>query len=584
MRHPFTRPRGLTACAAAVLAAVLAALASATGCSAPTPPQASAPLATASNAVGAQSKAAPKSAPKLVVLFVIDGLPQRQVLSYRDQLAPDGFARFLERGAWYANAHYDHAFTVTGAGHATVLTGAHPERTGIIGNDWRDPQTGEPVYCTGDTAATYIDHKTQPLDGTSPKNLRVETVGDSLLRAAPNAKVIAMSGKDRGAILPAGQKGTAYMYMGATGQFASSTFYMREHPAWVKAFNNAKPADAYFKAEWKALLPEAAYARSLPDNQPWFGPAGGALPMRFGALADDAPGARFYGSLLRGPFGDALTLDFARAAIAGESLGQRGASDILSISLSGHDYVNHGFGAESRLSHDHVLHLDRLLQSFFQHLDATVGRDNYVAVLTADHGFMAAPEYTASLGKDAGRINFADVMARLRATLAARFGEPGDGQQWVLGFSSSSVLFDKRLIAAKGADLNALEEAARRFLLAEPGFAVAYTSRELSAGQLTSAPLFAQMRKSWHPQVSGDMQFAVKPNWMFGLRPNSAVATHGSPYEFDTHVPILLYGPGWIKPGRVDARVGVVDIAPTIASWLGVAAPATVQGKNLPLP
>jgi predicted AlkP superfamily pyrophosphatase or phosphodiesterase len=513
----------------------------------------------------------PTPKPKLVVFMAIDGLPQRQILDYRDQLAPDGFARFLDRGAWFANAHYGHAFTVTAAGHATMLTGAYPDRTGIIGNSWLDPLTAQPIYCTSDTSATYIGNPTAPLDGTSPKNLKAETVGDVLRRADSRSKVIAISGKDRGAILPAGHSGTAYMYMGGSGQFASSTYYMSEHPAWVNAFNNQKLADRYFKAEWTALLPEAAYARSLPDQQPWFGAGGGGLPMRYGALTDAAPTARFYSSLLRGPFVDAMALDFARAAIAGEHLGQDDAPDILAISLSGHDYVNHAFSAESRLSHDHLLQLDRLLQSFFRELDARIGKD----VLTADHGFMPAPEYTASLGLPSGRMKGGEMLARINAGLTARFG-PG---KWAAGFSGSSVLLDKQLIAQKSADANALAEETRAMLLAEPGIAVVYTRRELQSMSRTDAPLFAQLRKSWHPAVSGDVQYAVRPNWMFG----SAVATHGSPYDYDTHVPLLMYGPQWVRPGRIDAPVEVTGIAPTMARLLGVAAPAMSQGQVLPV-
>ena len=355
--------------------------------------------------------------PKLVVLITIDGLPQRQVLSYREQLAPDGFNRFLQRGSWFANAHYGHAFTVTAPGHATLLTGAYPHRTGIIGNEWRDSQTGQSEYCTGDTSASYIGHATKPMDGTSPKNLKVETVGDVLRRANPLSRVVAISGKDRGAILPAGKTGTAYIYMSSTGQFASTTYYMPKHPAWVDAFNAARPADRYFKMEWKALLPEAAYAQSLPDNQPWFGPAGGGLPTRFSAPDDLVPGPNFYGSLLRGPFADALALDFARAALEGEKLGEDAAPDILSVSLSGHDYVNHAYSAESRLSHDHVLQLDRLLQAFWRDLDAKVGKDQYMAVLTADHGFMPAVEYSAQQGLPTGRVDGTQVLANLNKGL-----------------------------------------------------------------------------------------------------------------------------------------------------------------------
>ena len=167
------------------------------------------------------SSAAP-ARPRLIVFLVVDGLPMRQVTGYRDQLAPDGLARFLDRGTWFADAHYGHAFTVTAAGHATMLSGAYPHRSGIIGNDWRDPATGEVTYCTGDPSATYIGNETKKLDGTSPKNLRVETVGDVLRRVDPRSKVIGISGKDRGAILPAGKTGIAYMYMAQSGDFAST--------------------------------------------------------------------------------------------------------------------------------------------------------------------------------------------------------------------------------------------------------------------------------------------------------------------------------------------------------------------------
>ncbi|MES2948344.1 MAG: alkaline phosphatase family protein [Pseudomonadota bacterium] len=526
------------------------------------------------NAGVANAKPQPKR-PKLIVFIAIDGLPERQVQGYQDQLVADGFNRFLKRGSWFANAHYGHAFTVTAAGHATMLTGAYPHRTGIVGNEWRDSQTGAREYCTGDTTATYIGHATDPLDGTSPKNLKVETVGDVLRRTNLQSRVIAISGKDRGAILPAGKTGTAYMYMSASGQFASTTFYMQQHPAWVNAFNARRPADRYFRSEWAALLPEAAYARSVPDNQPWYGPAGGALPARFSAPDDTAPGPNFYGSLLRGPFGDALTLDFARAALDGEQLGQDEAPDILSISLSGHDYVNHAFSAESRLSHDHFLQLDRLLQTFWQDLDAKIGKDQYVAVLTADHGFMPAVEHSAQQGLASGRVDATQTLSAINQGLEKQFG-PG---KWVMGYSGATLLLDKKLLAEKSLDANAVADAARTLLLAEPGFAAAYTRAELLSGVRSTDPLFAQIRKSWHPDVSGDVQFALKPYWMFGGR---AVATHGSPYTYDTNVPILMYGPAWVGKARIDTRVEVVDIAPTLAALLGIHAPATSEGKRLP--
>jgi predicted AlkP superfamily pyrophosphatase or phosphodiesterase len=516
--------------------------------------------------------------PKLVVFLVVDGLPQRQVMAYRDQLAPDGFARFLERGAWFSNAHYGHAFTVTAAGHATMLTGAYPHRTGIIGNEWRDVNTGASVYNTGDRAATYIGHKTNELDGTSPRNLKVETVGDVLRRVEPRAKVIGISGKDRGAILPAGKTGTAYMYMSSTGQFASSTHYMAQHPAWVETFNGARPADRWFKADWKPLLPEAAYARSLADSQAWYGPRGGKLPMMMGVAADEKPGPGYYSAVLRSPFGDQLALEFARAAIAGEQLGRDDATDILSISLSAHDYINHAYSAESRISHDHMLHLDRLLAEFFRDLDATVGRDQYLAVLTSDHGFMPAVEVSLSQGLAAGRLSGTQTINRVNADLERTFGVP----KLAAFLSASALVLDRKAIAAKGLNFDAVADAARTSLATDPGVAVVYTRRELEAGSRAGAPLFDAMRRTWHKDVSGDVQYALKPYWMHAS--STSVTTHGSPHPYDTHVPILLWGPRWVKPGRVDARVEVADIAPTLSRLLGVPLPAANEGKPLPLP
>jgi predicted AlkP superfamily pyrophosphatase or phosphodiesterase len=516
--------------------------------------------------------------PRLVVFLVVDGLPQRQVVDYRDQLAPDGLRRFLERGAWFSDARYGHAFTVTGAGHATMLTGAYPHRSGIIGNDWRDRVTGEPEYCAGDAAHTYIGHKTQKLDGTSPKNLMVETVGDVLRGADARAKVIAISGKDRGAILPAGKAGVAYMYMDSTGQFASTTYYMKEHPAWVTAFHAAKPADRHFKASWSPLLPEGAYARSLADGQAWYN-AGGKLPKVLGE-GDEKPGPAFYSALMRSPYGDAMTLDFARAAIAGEGLGQDEVPDILSVSLSTHDYINHAYGPESRLSHDHLLQLDRLLEAFFRDLDRLVGRERYVAVLTADHGFMPAPEYSKSLGRNAGRQNIPQLLAGVSTALQQKFGEA----KLARGFSASGVLLDNAMIAQKKLDAAAVQNEVRRAVLAEPGVAAAFTRAELEnpASLPANTPFLAQVRKTWNPDRSADVQMIVKEYWLFESRRTFA-ATHGSPYAPDYTVPILFYGPHWVGAGRVDTTVEVADIAPTLARLLQVPAPSGSEGKLLPL-
>jgi predicted AlkP superfamily pyrophosphatase or phosphodiesterase len=513
--------------------------------------------------------------PRLVVVIVIDGLPQRQLVEYWDQLAPDGFKRFIDRGAWYSNANYGYAYTVTCAGHATILTGAYPDRTGIIGNEWRDPRTGELVYCAADPSATYIGYETRKLDGTSPRNLKVESLGDVLKRADPRSKVIGISGKDRGAIMPAGKSGTAYIYQSQSGGFSSSTYYMKEHPRWVEEFNARHSADSYFQTEWRPLLEAGAYARSVADGQKWFAP-GGKLPKKVGE-GQQKPGPAFYEALLETPFGDDLTLAFARAAIEGEGLGRDGSPDILAVSLSSHDYVNHAFSAESRLSQDHFLYLDRMLQDFFNDVDQVVGRDNYVAVITADHGFMPAPEHSASRGLDAGRINASQMIARVNAGLTKRFGEGN----WVVGIASQNVLLNRGVFAARKVDPAEVYEETRKLLLSERGVAAVYTRSEMEGNTRAGSLLFDAMRRSWNRDVSGDLQIALKPYWMFSS--GTTGTTHGSPHSYDTHVPILLYGPAWVPAGRVDTNVEVKDIAPTLARILGIPAPSASEGKPLPM-
>jgi predicted AlkP superfamily pyrophosphatase or phosphodiesterase len=529
-------------------------------------------------AAGCASKAPPApvlgGTPRLVAVIIVDGLPERQVVDYRDQLSPDGLERFFTRGAWFTAAHYGYSHTVTGPGHATILTGAYPHRTGIISNDWIDPATGELEYCAADPAATYIGRKSSRLDGTSPKNLRVESLGDVLKRLDARSRVIAISGKDRGAILPAGKSGVAYMYQSQTGEFVSTTYYMKEHPRWVTEFNAAHPADKYFGVEWKPLLDDAAYSRSLPDERKWYA-RGGKLPKKMGE-GQDKPGPVYYAELLPSPFSDDLTLAFARAAIEGEKLGRGAAPDLLIVSLSAHDYINHAWGAESRLSQDHVLQLDRLLAEFLGDLDQAMGRENYVAILTADHGFMPAPEYSQSLGRDAGRVIAAQLSARVNAGLAKGFGEGA----WLGPWSAQGVILNHPMIKARGVDDAALTEAARKLLMAEPGIAVAYTHAELETASRKGAPLFDAMEKSFDKDRSADIVVSLKPYWMFGAPPGT---THGSPYDYDTNVPLLFYGPPWIVPGRIDTRVEVADIAPTLARILRVPAPAASEGKLLPL-
>jgi len=513
--------------------------------------------------------------PALVVVLVVDGLPQEQVVKYRDLYGSGGFKRLLDDGAWFGNAHHMHAVTLTAPGHATMLTGTYPYRNGIIANEWTDRQSFEQVYNTGDAAHTYIGAETKKLDGTSPARLRVTTVGDEL-RYSNNgqSRVIAVSGKDRGAILLAGHRGTAYMYMDKNGQFASSTYYMKAHPAWHDAYYASKPQDKWMGEAWTPLLPDAAYARSVPEGQPWYRPfVGGAKAFPYPLPKD--PKA-YYAQLTRTPFGDEATLDFARAAIEGENLGRNpaGVADLLGISLSTHDYVNHGYGPESKISQDHVLRLDRALAAFFDYLDRRVGLDKVVIALSADHGFMNAPEFSTTNGLAGVRINQSKLIADLNIALSERFGVKGN---LAPRFGYPAIPLDQALIARSFLNRAEVENFAARFIEGFPGIAQVFTRTQLENGLLPDSPLGAQVLKAWNRDVSGDLYIVQHPFTMFG----SLVVTHGSPYSYDTNVPLMLYGKTWIKAGKYPQAAAVADLAPTLSYLLDVRLPSGSEGRVL---
>lgn len=513
--------------------------------------------------------------PKLLVVLVVDGLPQEQVQRYREQFGPGGLRRLLDQGAWFSNAHQAHGVTVTAVGHAAVLTGAYPYQHGIINNSWIDPVTLESVYCTQDPLHNYLGEETKAGSGTSPANLRSATLGDELRYATgKQAKVVTVSGKDRGAILLAGKTGTAYMYMPGSGNFASSSYYMQQHPAWQQRYQASRPQDRFYGQEWRPLLPAAAYARDADDNL--VAEAGERFPFIFNSKSGH-PDAEYYGKLYTGPYLDEITLDFARAAIEGEQLGHNpaGVPDLLGISLSSHDAVNHSFGPESRMSHDHLQRLDRLLAKFFTYLDQRIGLDNTMVLLTADHGFPNVPEFSQANQLDARRLDAKPMMQALERHLTEKFGVERIAYKW----SAPSVLLNYKLIEQNNLSREAVEKTAARFLLTYPGIAHAYTRSQLESGSLPDNRIAKLMQRAWHAQISGDIVLVTKPYWHFSSAAHGT--SHGTPYQYDTNVPLMLMGQRWIKPGSYGQYAEVVDIAPTLAHLLRIRAPAAAEGRVL---
>jgi predicted AlkP superfamily pyrophosphatase or phosphodiesterase len=519
--------------------------------------------------------------PKLVVVLVVDGLPNEQLQRYRSQFGQGGLRRLLDQGASFSNAHQAHGVTVTAVGHAAILSGAYPYQHGIIANNWIDPVTKQSVYCTEDTAYQYIGEDTKPSDGTSPNRLRVDTLGDQLRYATGNrAKVVTVSGKDRGAILLAGKSGTPYMYMDKTGNFASTTFYMQQHPQWLQRYQASKPQDRYYGKTWKPLLADAAYAGDAPDD---LYPATPSSPNRFPfAFYSDsgATDADYYNRLKTSPFLDELTLDFARAAVEGEQLGSNpaGVPDLLGVSLSAHDYVNHAYGPESKMSHDHLQRLDRMLASFLTYLDGKVGASNFVVLLSADHGFPNTPEFAKTAHQDAGRVDASKLTAALNAALVAKYGN----SKLVIAQSLPNLHLDYAAIDKLGLAHADVEHTAAQFLRAQAGIAEVYTRTQFEAGAVGHAGttrMGVLMQRAWNRELSGDLVVVTKPYWLFSS--SSSGTSHGSPYAYDTNVPLVLTGPAWIKSGSYGQYAETVDIAPTLAHLLRVRPPAGSEGRVL---
>jgi hypothetical protein len=355
---------------------------------------------------------------------------------------------------------------------------------------------------------------------------------------------------------------------------------MGDYPDWWKAFYRDKPQDRYFGKSWDALLPEAAYARSTSDDRPWttrYKGLGSRFPHATVGGAT-APDKAYYDAMMWTPFGDDLTLDFVKAAIVGENLGgnPNGVPDLLAISWTSHDYVNHLFGPESRQSHDQTVRLDRLFADLFEFIDRRVGLDNVLITLSADHGFMNIPEFSASRRLDAGRIDPDKMIEATNAALSARFG---DGK-YVTAWWNPTLYVDYALIESRKLDRVAVENAAQAFLRDYPGVEAVFTRTQMENGQMPSTKLARQVTLAWHQQISGDIVIMNKPNWYLFARPTTYASTHGSPSSYDTNVPLAMYGTAWINPGKFgDSEV--VDLARTIAHLLNTRPPNGCEGRVL---
>lgn len=525
--------------------------------------------------------------PRLVLQITVDGMRGDLLNRYAENLGEGGLNYLLDQGAFYTNAHYLHANTETIVGHATLATGATPAIHGMVGNVWYYSDTGElgyniedpdsPLIPTRENAAAGAQVDPAQLrarsSGRSPIALLAPTFGDTLKISGNNqSKVFGISGKDRSAVAMAGKTGTAYWYSTDTGDFQSSAYYLDRYPEWVSAWNSQREAEKLSGRDWTLLLDRSKYQFAKQDDRAYevdLKGYGRTFPHAFGT--PDHP--LFFTRVLVSPFGDQLLLDFGKALIKAEDIGKDDVTDYLAISFSGVDAVNHFFGPSSLENEDIVLQLDRMLADLFQFIDKEIGLSNTLIVFSADHGMAEMPEYAEELGHAAGRIYNDELLAIAQELSAQLFDE----ESLVKDFFRPYLYLDFAEIDKRGLDRNLVAQAIADGLEKVRGVAGAIPSH--GKQQFDRSLQSEAIRHNYHDQRSGDIYIYQEPYWfLFDRGPVGAM--HGSPWAYDTHVPIIFAGPD-IKPARISRLVHPVDVAPTLSAYLGISPPAAAQGIML---
>lgn len=483
--------------------------------------------------------AAPK--PKLVLAIAVDQFRYDYLLRFRGEYT-EGLDRLLTHGAVFTNAYYEHFPTITAVGHSTFLSGALPSVSGIVGNEWYERETGK-------TVASITDDSVKVLGGTgdggaSPRRLLVSTLGDELKMAnGSQSRVIGVSIKDRAAILPSGHMADgAFWFDAKNGNFVSSTYYFSEMPGWAGEFNAARLPDRYKGAAWMN--------HKMPDEA----------------------GSKLYNAELDSPFANELIEQFAERAIDGEKLGQRGVTDVLAISFSANDHVGHAVGPDAPEVHDISVKTDQVIGKLFQYLDGRVGMQNVVVLLTADHGVSPVPEVNQARRMPGGRMAAAIIKDTVQAALAKKYGEGN----WVVSPGEYAIYLNLDLIREKNLDRSAVNQTAAEAALTIPHVVRAYTREQLMHGAVQDDLVGHRMMNAFNVRRSADLFVLLEPYWLSGAHGTS----HGTPYGYDAHVPVILMGPG-IKAGHFDQTIAVNDVAPTLATLLGVETPSGSSGRVL---
>jgi len=507
--------------------------------------------------------------PKLVVGIVVDQMRADYIQRYWDNYSPGGFKRLFNNGFVCMNTHYHYVPTYTGPGHASVYTGTSPAVHGIVGNNWYQKDENRMVYCTQDDEVKSVGTD-KPSGKMSPRRMLAPTLGDELRMTSQNqSKVISLSLKDRAAILPAGHSANA-AYWYDNGMFVSSSWYLNELPAWVKSFNSTARAEALLSNDWDLLLPIAQYRSSREDDNfyeaAFKGESKPVFPHKLKMLAPLNGGNNLIRST---PFGNTLIKEFAIAAIEGEKLGIDSHTDLLAISFSSTDYIGHQFGIDALETEDTYLRLDRELEEFLIYLDKKFGKDQFLIFLTADHAAVRAPSLLMAEKIPAGHFDAEGILDSLNRKCTAAFGK-----SFILAFENQQVYIDMASIRKAGISYVDVQNLCRDFLLSQRGVLDVFEADDINSLSAAGG-IKAKIAAGFFPKRSGELIVQLNPGWTEHAEKGT---THGAPYAYDTHVPLIFYG-AQVKSGKSWSEYTVADIAPSISAILGISSPGAATGK-----
>lgn len=516
--------------------------------------------------------------PKLVVGIVVDQMRADYLYRFERHYSEGGLMRLMREGTNFQNCHYSYVPTYTGPGHASIYTGTTPASHGIVGNSWWSKAENKRVGCIEDSTSLPIG-TTASKGNCSPVRLKSNTITDQVKLMDSRSKVVSVSIKNRGAILPGGHRPDgAYWYDYATGGFMTGSYYTNQLPTWVTQFNTTNNAKSYLQDNWTTFFPVENYLESREDNYAYEKTIAGETPtFPYNLKKAIKKGANEYELFVETPFANTFLTDFAIAALQNEKLGTDDITDFLAISYSSPDIIGHSYGPYSKEMQDVMIRLDRDIEKLLNTLDEQVGKDNYVVFLTADHAVEPIPQYLIDNKMAAGYFYVAPFSTFLRTKIEEKFGT-----DFIADMNSFSIYLNDAKINEKGVLKEEVIQFTKKIVASYPSIRQVYTADELQQNTFIH-DWSKKIAMGFHPKEAGDLLFVLEPGYLSvkdDTMKSKQGTSHGSAFSYDTQVPLLFFGKN-IPKGNCYREVDVIDITPTLSLLLGLTKPSGTIGKVL---